>query len=83
MILTVRLQSKEARALTAMCRRFGFADAQHLLTGARNVNPTSLCEAVTTILNALDAASLAIPGRRRLPCRSRCDPGDFPQSDDP
>jgi hypothetical protein len=55
-ILVVRLSSTEARASTAMCRRFGFADAQYPLTGACSVNPSSLCEAGTTVLNALDAA---------------------------
>jgi hypothetical protein len=57
MIITVRLQSREARALAAMCRHFRFDDAQHLLTGARNVSATNLCEAVTSLHNALFEAS--------------------------
>lgn len=51
MILTVRLLPKEAKALTEMCRRFRYPDAQHLLRGAHNVTPTNLCEAVTCVLN--------------------------------
>jgi hypothetical protein len=56
MILTIRLQPKEARSLMEMCRRFRFDDAQAFLSGARNADATSLCEAVTAVLNALNAA---------------------------
>jgi hypothetical protein len=56
-ILTVRLVPKEAKALTEMCKRFRYPDAQHLLMDAHNVTPTNLCEAVTSVLNALTAAS--------------------------
>ena len=52
-ILAVRLQPTEARASMAMCRRLGFADAQYPLTGACNINPSRLCEAGTTVLNAV------------------------------
>jgi hypothetical protein len=57
MILTVRLLPREAKALTEMCKRFCFDDAQHLLAGARNVSATNLCEAVTSVYNALHDAS--------------------------
>lgn len=57
MIFTVRLPPREARALAEAARRFRFDDAQALLSGARNVTPSSLCQAMTSILNALEAAS--------------------------
>jgi hypothetical protein len=56
MIITVRLLPREAKALQAMCSRFRFDDAQHLLSGARNVSATNLCEAVTSVYNALHDA---------------------------
>jgi hypothetical protein len=57
MIITVRLLPREAKALNEMCKRFRFDDAQHLLSGARNVSATNLCEAVTSVYNALHDAS--------------------------
>jgi hypothetical protein len=45
MIIAVRLLPREARALTEMCKRFHFDDAQYLLAGAR-VSGTNLCEAI-------------------------------------
>jgi hypothetical protein len=74
MILTVRLPPREARALAEMCRRFRFDDAQALLSGARNVSPSQLCEAITNILNALDATS-------RLPAQAEAGPMVTAESD--
>ncbi len=61
MIVTLRLPPKEARALAEAARRFRFDDAQHILSGASNVTPSSLCEAMTSVLNALNAASRLTP----------------------
>jgi hypothetical protein len=61
MILAVRLPSKEAKALTEICRA-SVLDAQYLHTGARNVPATSVSEAVMSVPNALNTASrLPVP----------------------
>ena len=54
--ITIELREAEAKALRAMCHRFTFDDALHHLHGVRNVKPDSLCEAVTRLHAALNAA---------------------------
>lgn len=51
------LEDPEAKALRLMCRRFQFGDAQHLLRHYPNVKPDSLCEAISRLRTALDAAA--------------------------
>jgi hypothetical protein len=51
--LTIHLLEREATALSVMARHFQFSDAQHLLRHNRNVAPDTLCEAITTLQNAL------------------------------
>jgi hypothetical protein len=65
MILTARLLPKEAKALTEMCRRFRYPDAQHLLTG--NVTPTNLCDALTCVLNDSSLGSACFRRDRSSP----------------
>jgi hypothetical protein len=43
MILTARLLPKEAKALTEMCRRFRYPDAQHLLTPDEPLRSGDVC----------------------------------------
>jgi hypothetical protein len=54
--VTLDLLPREARALREACRHFQFGDAQHLLRHSRNIKPDSLCEAITRLRDALDAA---------------------------
>jgi hypothetical protein len=56
MIITLNLPPNEARALIEMARRWRFEDAQHILRDVRGVTPDSLCEGVTSLLDALSAA---------------------------
>jgi hypothetical protein len=58
MILTLMLPSNQARALIEMARRWRFEDAQHVLRGSRGVTADTLCEAVTSLLEALNAAGV-------------------------
>jgi hypothetical protein len=58
MILTLILPSNQARALSEMARRWRFEDAQHVLRGSRGVTADTLCEAVTSLLEALNAAGV-------------------------
>ena len=51
--LTIHLLEREARALAEMPRHFSFSDAQHHLRHSRNIEPDSLCEAITSLHNAL------------------------------
>jgi hypothetical protein len=44
-----------------MARRWRFEDAQHVLRGSRGVTADSLCEGVTTLLEALNAAETRPP----------------------
>jgi hypothetical protein len=50
------LNAVEAKALRALCRAWRFDDAQYLLRNTPNVKPDSLCEAITKVREALDAA---------------------------
>lgn len=52
----LHLPLKEALALAEACHRFGFEDARHLLRFARNMKADRLCEAMTQLLRALNAA---------------------------
>jgi hypothetical protein len=54
----MHLLPAEATALAEMCRRFEYADAQHLLRHTRKIKPDRLCEAVTGLLRALVAAGV-------------------------
>jgi hypothetical protein len=54
--VVILLQPGEAKALRAMCRRFTFDDALHHLQGVHNIAPDALCEAITRLREALDAA---------------------------
>ncbi len=54
--VVVLLEPGEAKALRAMCRRFRFEDALHHLHGVPNIAPDALCEAVTKLGDAIDAA---------------------------
>jgi hypothetical protein len=56
MIIPLDLPPNQARALAEMARRWRFEDAQHILRGIRGVTPDSLCEGVTTLLQALNEA---------------------------
>jgi hypothetical protein len=56
--VTLHLLPAEAAALAEMCRRFEFADAQHLLRHTRKLKPDRLCEAITGLLRALTAAGV-------------------------
>jgi hypothetical protein len=56
--ITLHLAVPHAVALAEACRRFGYADAQHLLRFTRNIKPDSLAEAVTLVLRALNAAGI-------------------------
>jgi hypothetical protein len=53
--IVVLLQDAEVKALAAMCRGFQYNDAQYHLRNARNVKPDSLCEAMTSLWNALES----------------------------
>jgi hypothetical protein len=57
MIVTLDLPPNQARALTEMARRWRFEDAQHILRGSRGITADSLCEGVTSLLEALNAVS--------------------------
>jgi hypothetical protein len=50
------LQPGEAKALRTMCQRFRFEDALQFLHGVNNVAPDALCEGVSKLREALDAA---------------------------
>jgi hypothetical protein len=56
MIITLDLPPNQTRALTGMARRWRFEDAQHILRGSRGVTADSLCEGVTSLLQALNKA---------------------------
>jgi hypothetical protein len=56
MTVNLNLRPNQARALIEMARRWRFEDAQHVLRGSRGVTPDSLCEGVTSLLQALHAA---------------------------
>jgi hypothetical protein len=54
--ITLDIPPHQARALTEMARRWRFEDAQHILRGSRGVTADSLCEGVTSLLQALNTA---------------------------
>jgi hypothetical protein len=54
--INLDIPPNQARALTEMARRWRFEDAQHVLRGSRGVTPDSLCEGVTSLLQALHVA---------------------------
>jgi hypothetical protein len=56
MIVTLDLPPNQTRALTEMARRWRFEDAEHILRGSRGITADSLCERVTSLLQALAAA---------------------------
>jgi hypothetical protein len=56
MIVTLDLPPNQTRALAEMARRWRFEDAQHILRGVRGITPDTLCEGVTSLLQALNAA---------------------------
>jgi hypothetical protein len=59
MIINLDLPPNQTRALAEMARRWRFEDAQHILRGVRGVTPDSLCEGVTSLLDALSTAGTA------------------------
>lgn len=59
MIITLDLPPNQTRALTEMARRWRFEDAQYILRGVHGVTPDSLCEGVTSLLDALSMAGTA------------------------
>jgi len=54
----MHLLPAEANALAEMSRQFQYADALHLLRHTRKIKPDRLCEAVTGLLRALNAAGV-------------------------
>jgi hypothetical protein len=63
MVITLDIPPNQARALSEMACRWRFEDAQHILRGSRGVTADSLCEGVTSLLQALNTAS---PGSTTL-----------------